>query len=115
MKTVNPATFRLIYEAILSGLEDYTTDQRGDVGSWVRGTALASLAPLLRVACQVERSDLVTQGDIDAAIAGVLKQGVEKLDNIREASGKALENVVNASAGRWTLQGADSIMAILPS
>ena len=63
--------------ALVESLEDYTTDQRGDVGSWVRAAALHALAPVLLMmpdsqmeACEVARG-------------GMVKQMAERIDSVR--------------------------------
>ena len=32
-----------VYECLLTGLEDYTSDNRGDVGAWIREAAISGL------------------------------------------------------------------------
>lgn len=80
-------------DALQAGLEDYSTDQRGDVGSWIRIACIKGLA---------EFSDLLLQNAADIpnfasyfpphkyhdAVGGILKQGVERLDNVRQQAGQ---------------------------
>lgn len=106
-------TFKTIYEAVLQGLGDYTTDQRGDVGSWVRSASLASLAILLRA--DGARDHVVSEEMVIRTVAAILKQGVEKLDSKREVAGRALKDVLAAVDGRQVLPEEDLLQSLLPS
>ena len=44
------STYLEAVEAMLSAMSDYQTDNRGDVGSWVREAAIGSLLPMLLLA-----------------------------------------------------------------
>ncbi|EPQ54507.1 hypothetical protein GLOTRDRAFT_42674 [Gloeophyllum trabeum ATCC 11539] len=113
-----PDVIQEIYSALKDGLDDYTVDQRGDVGSWIR---MASVKGLTEVS-----SLLLTHGDAlptleeylppalyHEAIGGILKQGVERLDNVRQTAGEyfiqllshPLPPVQNADA--WRIDGED--------
>lgn len=48
-------------------------------------------------------------------VAAILKQGVEKLDSIRETAGRALQDVLHAIAERWEIPGKSLLQSILPS
>jgi hypothetical protein len=43
------------YDCLLDAMGDYTTDKRGDIGSWVREAAMATL----KVNCFLNTSQLV--------------------------------------------------------
>ncbi|GAA5936493.1 hypothetical protein JCM3775_000835 [Rhodotorula graminis] len=90
-----PSLLPSTLDTLLLGLTDYTTDQRGDVGSWVRTATVAALSALVRAGVVRE------QGVVDRAVAGMAKLGVERLDGVREAAGRALMEV-------WGSDGAGS-------
>ena len=74
--------------ALQTAIQDYATDQRGDVGSWVREVALESLAVFLR---NLDAS-LVDDGHWSAertteVTAWMLQQAVEKIDRVRARAG----------------------------
>ena len=69
-----------IVQAATSALSDYSTDQRGDVGSWIRITGLFALSQMLSVQRIYSQLD---QEMVDLAIGGIVKQGVEKLEPCR--------------------------------
>ncbi|GAA5901804.1 hypothetical protein JCM6882_008678 [Rhodosporidiobolus microsporus] len=90
-----------IFTALLLGFSDYTTDQRGDVGSWVRIATLNSwscLLPALFVSSSPASGDVAPPSPpseelADKVVACMAKQAVERLDNVREVAGKALMRV----------------------
>jgi hypothetical protein len=69
-----------IVQAAISALSDYSTDQRGDIGSWIRITGLAALSQMLSVPTIYSQLE---QEMVDSAIGGIVKQGVEKLEPCR--------------------------------
>ncbi|WVQ62666.1 uncharacterized protein L199_000813 [Kwoniella botswanensis] len=97
---VTPTQLTSILQNFVQGLGDYTTDQRGDVGSWVRvqsltsiGNALSTLDPQL---------DLVSEETFDDLIGGIIKQGVEKLESVRGETARTLAKLREAG---WEWEG----------
>ncbi|KAH9049928.1 TBCD protein [Lactarius hengduanensis] len=81
--------------ALILGLEDYTTDERGDIGSRVRiasiqGLASVSLALLTLVKSDTAYFEYFPADLYQEAIAGILKQGVERLDSVRQQAGECI-------------------------
>ena len=119
------SSMKQIYTTILSGLDDYTADQRGDVGSWVRMAALRAVASISE-ALFLRKNDLVSFENYlpsdtwHSAIAGVLKQGVERLDNVRAVAGEQLmvliwsESVRKGAVDQWAIPGLDKLAASFP-
>lgn len=106
---------------LLKALDDYSVDNRGDVGSWVREVAMDGLARCAFILCkrdsvnytggsvQVEsavelhNSDIIQNNQLspifDANLAtnivgGICKQAVEKMDKLREAAAKVLQRIL---------------------
>jgi hypothetical protein len=82
-----------MFRALLAGLADYTIDERGDVGSWARMACIQSLTTFIRTITEHARSREELEGCLPAdmfqsAIGGILKQGVERLDNVRQHAGE---------------------------
>lgn len=74
--------YESLLAALVHGLDDYTTDQRGDVGSWVRAQCMQSLRTALLAlhAKQVEPENL-------ACIAQALSAGLaERIDSVRSTA-----------------------------
>ncbi|KAF8895385.1 ARM repeat-containing protein [Infundibulicybe gibba] len=82
-----------LYNALLTGLDDYTIDNRGDVGSWIRIVCIRGLAAFS--ATLISNASTIPQFEgylppacYRQALAGILKQGVERLDNVRREAGE---------------------------
>jgi len=80
------------FKSFLLGVEDYATDNRGDVGLWVREAAMDAmkrfiilLAPTGRLAKEMAAT----------MMKGLLRQANEKIDRVREHAGKNLEELLN--------------------
>ncbi|KAK6918554.1 Tubulin-specific chaperone D, C-terminal [Dillenia turbinata] len=107
--------------SLFKALDDYSVDNRGDVGSWVREVAMDGLERCTYVLCEKdltgiprklstnnavsEFSDCGVVGSgqeislFDANLAqnivgGIVKQAVEKLDKIRESAVKVLQRIL---------------------
>ncbi|KAF8957293.1 tubulin folding cofactor D C terminal-domain-containing protein [Flammula alnicola] len=100
--------------ALLAGLEDYTIDERGDVGSWVRIVCIQGLTRiselLFRTAESIPDFERYLPPETYISIAaGLLKQGVERLDNVRQTAGVCFMTLLNMPlplvdrADRWRL------------
>ncbi|KAG6896922.1 hypothetical protein C0992_005258 [Termitomyces sp. T32_za158] len=82
-----------LFECLLNGLDDYSTDQRGDVGSWIRVACIQSLTTSIEVLTRNARTILPFRAYLPpsvlySAVRGILKQGVERLDNVRQEAGE---------------------------
>lgn len=90
---MGPATVCQLIDALLEGLTDYTMDERGDVGSWIRMASIKGLASFAEIlfSCPNILDDLESYFPPEKyqnAISGILKQGVERLDNVRSQAGQ---------------------------
>jgi hypothetical protein len=74
-----------VVPALLAALQDYCTDSRGDVGSWVREASMGCLPPVLCAAVSAADANLVT-----AAVCALLKQAAEKIDRTRGVAAASL-------------------------
>ncbi|KAJ7962155.1 tubulin-folding cofactor D [Quillaja saponaria] len=107
--------------SLFKALDDYSVDNRGDVGSWVREAALVGLEKCTYILCK--RDSIGSTGrpesfgsvleqcidDMDknnqdqaffdtnlatSLIGGICKQAVEKMDKLREAAAKVLHRIL---------------------
>ncbi|KAI5450642.1 hypothetical protein NCC49_002900 [Naganishia albida] len=93
---LQPGELSTCFKSFVDGLEDYSTDQRGDVGSWIRITCAHSLPELIRLVKRIEgRVDRLACLD---AVRGLLKLSVEKLEIVRVSAGPALREILEAHA-----------------
>jgi hypothetical protein len=108
-----------VLRACITGLDDYTTDERGDVGSWIRMACIRGLRLTVEVLFDVGPS-LQASGlfqtwlppqTYQEVIGGILKQGVERLDNVRRQAGESFLKLLrrgspNVEEGaQWRVQG----------
>lgn len=84
-----------VLSALRLGFTDYTSDQRGDVGSWVRISTLNAWASLIP-SFYPSRLDRQTA---DQIVAKMVKLCLERLDNVREAAGTALMSLWEWQSG----------------
>ncbi|WWC99224.1 hypothetical protein V866_006120 [Kwoniella sp. B9012] len=97
---VTPTQLSSILQSFLQGLGDYTTDQRGDVGSWVRVQSLISTGDVLSTLDP--QLNLVSEETFDDLIGGIIKQGVEKLESVRGETARTLAKLREAG---WEWEG----------
>ncbi|KAE8232318.1 hypothetical protein CF326_g2657 [Tilletia indica] len=116
--TLSQETSEKILATLLACLEDYTIDQRGDVGSWVRIASLTGLRHLteehVRYIQEPELSTRITKEQFDKILAGVLKQCVERIDAVREHAGAQLVAIRACSPPLPRMEGADLLAVALP-
>lgn len=107
--------------SLFKALDDYSVDNRGDVGSWVRDAAMDGLERCTYILCKrdstgsTRRSDeveslrelpnsvMVKNNQMDLLfdpnlasilVGGICKQAVEKMDKLREAAAKVLQRIL---------------------
>jgi hypothetical protein len=79
---------------LISCLEDYSVDERGDVGSWIRIAAsrgLGLIVPALFATAVskdlVPLTDYLAPATFVAILAALMKEIVERLDTVRQEAG----------------------------
>ncbi|KAI9465506.1 TBCD protein [Lactarius psammicola] len=102
-RSLAPDQVTRMYNALILGLDDYTTDERGDVGSRVRIASIQGLASVSSTLLTLVKSDTAYFEFIPAdlyqeAIAGILKQGVERLDSVRQQAGESIIRLLKCPA-----------------
>ncbi|NWJ02836.1 TBCD protein, partial [Crypturellus undulatus] len=75
-----------IYATLLSGVTDYTTDSRGDVGGWVREAAMTSLKEVTLLLVQKE-AELINANICRQIMCWLAQQAAEKIDKFRAHAG----------------------------
>ncbi|KAF9304160.1 hypothetical protein BGZ74_002247 [Mortierella antarctica] len=91
-----------ILEMYFKGLEDYSIDHRGDVGSWVREASMQGLAKMSPLVGQLDFSSdtmserYLSEEDQNQVLAKLLQQSVEKIDKIRASAAAAIIKIIYA-------------------
>ncbi|NWV07754.1 TBCD protein, partial [Ptilonorhynchus violaceus] len=75
-----------IYGTLLTGVTDYTTDSRGDVGGWVREAAMSSLMEVTLLLVQNE-AELINANICKQIMCWLAQQSAEKIDKFRAHAG----------------------------
>lgn len=109
-----------VMQCLFKALEDYSVDNRGDVGSWVREAAIIGLEKCSYILCQrgslcyergldeIKSSELHKKETTEDSqvqlyfdetlainlIGGLVKQAVEKMDKIRELAAKVIQRIL---------------------
>ncbi|KAL9940648.1 hypothetical protein V8E36_000136 [Tilletia maclaganii] len=104
---------------LLACLEDYTVDQRGDVGSWVRIASLSALRQYVEVTTEqiADPQTLlsrISKERLNEIMAGMLKQTVERIDSVRAHAGSQLVAIRKCSPPLPDVEGADLLAKALP-
>jgi hypothetical protein len=86
---VTTESYSAIVHALITALDDYTTDQRGDVGSWIRIAALHSLGRVVPLSVS-SGSPRIAERQLDDIIGGAVRLGVEKLEPVRGEAARCL-------------------------
>ncbi|KAH7912534.1 ARM repeat-containing protein [Hygrophoropsis aurantiaca] len=117
---LSSSTVCAIFDALDRGLDDYTMDERGDVGSWIRMACIQGLtsvvSSLFAVASNLSNfAEYLPPTRYHSAIARILRQGVERLDNVRQLSGECFLRLLTLplptvdGGESWRIQG-ESLM-----
>ncbi|KAF3662209.1 Tubulin-folding cofactor D [Capsicum annuum] len=111
-----------VMQTLFKALDDYSRDNRGDVGSWVREAAMDGLERCTYILCkrglkdfsskseqmelgsvpQLDETDFTNQmnflfdENMAADLVGnIVKQAVEKMDKLRELAAKVLQRILH--------------------
>jgi hypothetical protein len=107
---------RDLLDALREGLGDYTIDERGDVGSWIRVVCVKGLSSIATTLF-AKTSDIpnlqeyLPPPEYHDIVGEILKQGVERLDNVRQVSGESFLTLLQhplpsiESGYLWRMEG----------
>lgn len=81
---IDDTTTDRISQCFLKALQEYTVDDRGDIGAWVREAAMDALYKFITTIPNEQLDD----GKVHAVVAGLIQQAVEKINRTRAIAGK---------------------------
>lgn len=90
MTLFNGKALDLIFDCLFLALNEYTIDNRGDIGAWVREAAMNALYKLI-ITMPHEYLDETKMFRI---VSGLLQQAVEKIDRTRALAGKLFCKII---------------------
>lgn len=79
-----------IFQCFLLALQEYTNDNRGDIGAWVREAAMNALYKLITSIPH----NLLEAEKVHAIVTGLAQQAVEKIDRTRALAGKLFCKII---------------------
>ncbi|CAH3037220.1 unnamed protein product [Porites lobata] len=85
--TVYEKSLRELYDAFTAAMLDYTIDNRGDVGAWVREASMSALETLTRFVVEND-SSLLTPEICQNVMYCLVQQASEKIDRTRAHAGE---------------------------
>lgn len=96
--------FNSIWKALIDASNDYSIDNRGDVGSWVREMSLLSLEKIVRFIlsdnnANVKLNEFLDQKQVTELFGSVIQQSVEKIDRMRRVSGQIFGSFLHGTNG----------------
>ncbi|KAJ3217696.1 hypothetical protein HDU67_007392 [Dinochytrium kinnereticum] len=98
-----PLLLQKILDQLLTSAEDYSTDQRGDVGSWVREACFRAWTQIIP---SLVRNGCVEMEMCERVVVKLVRHCVEKIDRVREAAGVALRGICGERDGEgWLILG----------
>lgn len=83
-----------IYDSFLNGLKEYTLDNRGDIGAWMREASMTGLETVTFL-LNTHKSNFLTETLVTKIITGIGQQAVEKIDRTRALAGKIFYNLIH--------------------
>src|SRR5690606_36565271 len=85
LSTMRETQAERIFKALVNGTEDYATDNRGDVGSWVREECMKGMERWVRLLSSREHlHEFLTPSMMRDIVCALMKQACEKIDRVRD-------------------------------
>ncbi|EDW63994.1 tubulin-specific chaperone D [Drosophila virilis] len=103
--------FNKVVECLLQAMDEYTLDNRGDIGAWVREAAMQALYEL---ATQCPR-DMLTPQQVHQIVVGFMQQAVEKIDRTRGLAGRLCCKLIHAQPAIPHIRAHGRLLEIFPS
>lgn len=80
-----------VSKCLLIALQEYTIDNRGDIGAWVRE---ASMEALFKFVTTIPH-ELLGPNTVHAIVSGLMQQAVERIDRTRAVAGKLFSRLIH--------------------
>ncbi|KAM9745954.1 tubulin-specific chaperone D isoform 2-T2 [Menidia menidia] len=85
-----------VYGVLLNGLNDYTTDSRGDVGAWVREAAMTSLMEVTLLVAS-SAPEILSSDLVKPMMCCLAQQAAEKIDRYRAHAGNIFLRLLHST------------------
>ncbi|KAB0802179.1 hypothetical protein PPYR_04365 [Photinus pyralis] len=101
------------YTTFLSGLSEYTQDNRGDIGAWVREASVSALHTLTLLLAK-HKPDVLTSELVPKIMSGVAQQAVEKIDRTRALAGKIFYSFIHSKPDVPNIPSKSTLLSLFP-
>ncbi|KAK5650202.1 hypothetical protein RI129_001231 [Pyrocoelia pectoralis] len=102
-----------IYTTFLNGLSEYTQDNRGDIGAWVREASMSGLQTLTLLLAKY-KSNVLTSELVTKIMSGIAQQAVEKIDRTRALAGKIFYSFIHSNPEVPNIPNKNTLMDLFP-
>ncbi|XP_054742594.1 tubulin-specific chaperone D [Anastrepha obliqua] len=106
----NPQYFNKVVNCLLKALDEYTLDNRGDIGAWVREAAMNALFQIITT-CPKE---LLQPEQVHQIILGFTQQAVEKIDRTRGLAGRLLSRIITTTPPIPHIRQHERLLEVFP-
>uniref|UniRef100_A0A1B0D4Y0 Tubulin-specific chaperone D n=1 Tax=Phlebotomus papatasi TaxID=29031 RepID=A0A1B0D4Y0_PHLPP len=106
----NPAILGRVFECLLKALDEYTLDNRGDIGAWVREASMNGLFSIITTCPQ----ELLRPDVVHEIMTHFCQQAVEKIDRTRGLAGKLFCNLIHHEPAIPHIQHHERLKEIFP-
>lgn len=103
--------FTKVFKCFLMALQEYTIDNRGDIGAWVREAAMNALYKLVTNTPQ----HLLNAHIVHLIVTGLVQQAVEKIDRTRALAGKLFCKIIYHEPTIPYIQHHEFIKSVFPA
>ncbi|XP_076058243.1 tubulin folding cofactor D [Oratosquilla oratoria] len=103
-----------VLRTLLTCLDDYTMDRRGDIGAWVREAAMEALQTFIKAMVVVDKA-LLTEELIQEVFTRVAQQSVERIDRTRKVAGTILTALLHSTPPIPYIPCETEVLTILPA
>ncbi|XP_059617453.1 tubulin-specific chaperone D [Phlebotomus argentipes] len=105
-----PETLQRVFDCLLKALEEYTLDNRGDIGAWVREASMNGLFAMITTCPPA----LLRPEVVHEIMTHFCQQAVEKIDRTRGLAGRLFCNLVHHEPAIPHVQEHDRLKEIFP-
>lgn len=109
-ENLSDENIKSVFECLLKALEEYTIDNRGDIGAWVRE---ASMNVLHQILIKIPH-DRLREEIVHEIMSGLAQQSVEKIDRTRGIAGKLFHNLLYHIPAIPHIKHREALMSIFP-
>ncbi|KAI8125318.1 Tubulin-specific chaperone D [Lucilia cuprina] len=107
----NPKYFTKIIDCYLKAMDEYTLDNRGDIGAWVREAAMNAIYELMTCCPR----DIIQPAHVHEVMLDFMQQAVEKIDRTRGLAGRLFCQLVHLEPRLPYVYHHDRLREIFPS